>query len=590
MLRRALIAGIFSLVLAGSAAAQPRIAQRQLLMPGVVYEQQVEFTNHGPVVIHVLTAPRPGGLYELKPVLSNGSILGTETVTSMQRTASVTATVGGVNGDLFTFASGRPTGGLIRDGVLDHAPWSGRSTVGIDTQGLLHVGRIQLLTTWQGLGPRRAGVGLNAPPGANGISLFTPAWGPATPPSPGDYEVVLQPFPPTTANAEVSGPVVATAQNGNVAIPPDGAVLAARGSAAARLAAEAPVGQAVIVRLLLRPEWPGIVQALGGGPLLVREGKPVFRAFEHFKTDQLLPRNPRTAVGQRADGKIVLLAVDGRQPGYSVGMTNFELAQALVRLGVVTGSALDAGGSTTMAFDGRLLSKPSDPAGERPVAESLLVLYRGVYAPPPTASVLSPNGDGIDEQQSLAYKVVRPSTVTATLVGPDKVARYSESGLREPGTYQIPWTGRSSAGAPEPQGRWQWTVQAVDDLGNRSSINRGFVLNNTLGFLKPDPQVLAVPRLKPRMIASTVLAQAASVLAWVETESGAPVVNVATGRVAAGRLILRWDGRNRAGRPVYPGRYVLRVRTTNAYGRAELVTKFRVVKAKFKVIRTPKRS
>jgi hypothetical protein len=553
-------------------------------MPGVVYEQQVEFTNHGPVVLHVITAPRPGGLYDLRPVLSKGTIPGTETVSSMQRAVSASATVAGVNGDLFTFATGIPTGGLIRDGVLERAPWSGRSTVGIDATGLLRVERVGYLSTWQGLGPRRAGVGLNQPPGANGITLYTGAWGTATPAAQGSYEVVIHPLPPTTPNAEVSGPVVSTAQNGNASIPPGGGVLVARGTAAARLAAEAPVGQIVTFRLLLRPDWAGILHALGGGPLLVREGKTVFRAFEQFSTDQLLPRHPRTAVGQRADGTIVLVAVDGRQPGYSVGMTNFELAQALVRLAAVTGSALDAGGSSTIAFDGRVLNSPSD-GNERPVAESLLVFYRGVYAPPATVSVLSPNGDGIGEQQSLAYKVVRPSTATATLIGPDRATYYSESGPRVPGTYRIRWSGRTPGGAPVPQGRWQWVVQAVDDEGTSSAINRGFSVNNTLGFLRPDRRALAVPRIKPRAVATARLAQRAGVLAWIESETGAPIVNVATGRVEPGPLLLRWDGRNRAGKPVYPGRYVLRVAASNAFGRAELRTTLRVVKARFKVVR-----
>ena len=53
-----------------------------------------------------------------------------------------------------------------------------------------------------------------------------------------------------------------------------------------------------------------------------------------------------------------MVAVDGRQRGYSVGVTNFELAQQLVRLGAVTGTALDSGGSTTMAFNGKLLNQP----------------------------------------------------------------------------------------------------------------------------------------------------------------------------------------------------------------------------------------
>src|SRR2546430_182372 len=45
-------------------------------MPGVTYSRQVQFTAHGPVVIHVLVAPKPGGLYALRPILSNGSLLG----------------------------------------------------------------------------------------------------------------------------------------------------------------------------------------------------------------------------------------------------------------------------------------------------------------------------------------------------------------------------------------------------------------------------------------------------------------------------------------------------------------------------------
>src|SRR5204863_8651530 len=109
-------------------------------------------------------------------------------------------------------------------------------------------------------------------------------------------------------------------------------------------------------------------------------------------------------VGQRADGRIILVAVDGRQPGYSTGLTNFELAQTMVRLGAQTASALDAGGSTTMAFDGQLLNRPSDPGGARQVADGLFVFYYGVHAPPPSQPVLSPNGDGVAETQSLSYK------------------------------------------------------------------------------------------------------------------------------------------------------------------------------------------
>ena len=68
----------------------------------------------------------------------------------------------------------------------------------------------------------------------------------------------------------------------------------------------------------------------------MRNGKPVFRTREDFTTDQLAARDARAGVGQLADGRIVLVAVDGGQPGYSVGMTTYELAQTMVRLGAVT--------------------------------------------------------------------------------------------------------------------------------------------------------------------------------------------------------------------------------------------------------------
>ena len=169
-----------------------------------------------------------------------------------------------------------------------------------------------------------------------------------------------------------------------------------------------------------------VSDAIGGGPVLVRDGAPVYRSNEGFTTSQLAPRGPRTAVGQRADGGIILLTTDGRQPGYSVGMTNFELAQALVRFGAVRGMALDSGGSSTLAFEGTVLNSPSD-GKERAVSTALMLEYYGVYAPPPLVEVVSPNGDGVAETQKLSYKLVRPSTVTTTLTAPDGTIAWQES-------------------------------------------------------------------------------------------------------------------------------------------------------------------
>jgi hypothetical protein len=352
-----------------------------------------------------------------------------------------------------------------------------------------------------------------------------------------------------------------------------------RGSSAGRLAAEAPAGQVVTARLILRPQWGGVVDAVGGGPLIVQNGQPVFRALEDFSSSQLSLRNPRTAVGQRADGRIILLAVDGRQPGYSTGMTNFELAQAMVGLGAVTASSLDAGGSTTMAFEGELLNRPSDPGGERAVADGLFVLYYGVHAPPPTEPVLSPNGDGIAEVQSLSYKVVRSSTVTASLIGPDRIPRQTQTGIRTPGVYRLSWTGRTPEGLSEPEGLWHWVINALDDQNQQSRVDRAFYLNNTLGYLRVRPSRVVVRRRGGKLRVGFRLGHPALVTMTIETASGAKVRTIQR-RLRSGQMSIDWNGRYGNGVRAFSGPYVARVKTSNSFGKAELTRRFSVRRAR----------
>jgi hypothetical protein len=555
VVRRAVICALFAglFVVPGAAAAVP--VRAQTLLPGVVYSRQVEFTGHGPVVVNVITAPKPTGLYALKPVLSNNAILGRERVTSMQKRVSAEATVAGVNGDLFSWTDGHPTGGLIRDGILDSGPVDFRSTVGIDTDGVLHVERVRLAGTWQGSGQRRI-IGINEVPRPNRTTLYTRAWGARTPAENTGAQAIIQPFPATKPNTPLTGVVTQYASGGNQPIPADGAVLVARGSQAGFLSAEAPQGATVTVLLTLTPPWANVPDALGGGPVIVRDGKPIFRSLEGFTTDQLAYRHPRTGVGQTADGRILLVAVDGRQPGYSTGLTNFELALAMMRMGCVTASALDAGGSTTMAFDGKLLNRPSDPGGERAVAEALTLFYYGVYAPALPARVLSPNADGVDDTQTFAYKLVRPSTVTATLTGPGGVVVPLDSGARAAGSYKFDWTG-----AGQPEGAWTFRTVADDDLGRHSVADRQFGLNNTLGFVT----AAASHR---RVTGTFKLARPARISLRIETPGGGIVKTLATRSLAAGDGSISWRGR--------PGSYVFSATATNEVGAVELTVPFRL--------------
>ncbi|HEU5263022.1 MAG TPA: phosphodiester glycosidase family protein [Gaiellaceae bacterium] len=580
-MRRTLVA--FTLALLGilGAWASPAAAQATQLLPGVTYETGVQFTPHGPVSLHIVRGPRPVSLYRLRPVLSNDSVVLRETLSAMQRRQSTQATSVGVNGDYFSLADGRPSGILLHDGVLATPPNSSRSSAGITLDGLLDVRKVRFLGTWRGTGQRRALNFLNKAPGTNGISLFTPDWGPRTPRIEGSVGVVLAPFASATPNTDLAVSVTAVSQTVPVALTPGTAVLVARGSAAAKLQAEAQPGMTVTLRLILQPDWSTVADAIGGGPVLVRDGVPVYRSNEAFTTSQLVPRGPRSAVGQRADGGVLLVTTDGRQPGYSVGMTNFELAQTLVRLGAVRGMALDGGGSSTLAFEGTVLNSPSD-GKERAIATALMLQYYGVYAPPPLEEVVSPNGDGVAEVQALAYKVVRPSTVTVTLTAPDGTIAAQESGGREPGTYDVafpplpppPVAPPEGEPPPEPtasplpaEGRWTLTVAATDDQGLSSTATRRFAVNSTLGFLRVEPARLVLPKNGGRTATIRwTQTRAARVRVTLETLEGVLVRTVSNQRFEPGAQALTWDGRANWGKLVFGGRYVVRVLATNELG------------------------
>ena len=82
-----------------------------------------------------LSALCPTGLYALRPVLSNETILGVEKVTAMQRRLAATGTMVGINGDFYAPDTGRPSGVLMRDGVVDSPPSGDRSSVGLSPEG-----------------------------------------------------------------------------------------------------------------------------------------------------------------------------------------------------------------------------------------------------------------------------------------------------------------------------------------------------------------------------------------------------------------------------------------------------------------------
>lgn len=539
---------IFALAafIAAPASAQPS----GLLMPGVTYERHVQFTLHGPVVVHVIEAPRPTGLYSLEPVMAKGTVQGKEKLTAIERKLAPRATVAGVNGDFATAV--RPQGLFLQDGILQTQPVGSRSSLGIDAGGTLSVDRVPGIGDWRGLGPRRGLSGLNDQVGPNGTVLFTPDWGRNTPAAPDAVEAVLSPFPSAKPNTDLTATVTQILQGGNHPIPAGGAILYGRGNAATRLAAESAVGSPLTVREILPSPFSTAVAGIGGGPLLVKNGKPVFRANESFASSWLIPRTARTAVGQRADGSLLLVVVDGGRPGSSVGMTNFELAQQLAGFGAVTAMALDGGVSSTMAFDGELLNRPAQ--GEKPIADALALLYTGVQANPVTPEVFAPGSDST----TFGYELVRPSTVSARLLGPGGAQVPLDSGQHPAGSYTFTWNGAGS-----PEGRWTWKVTAVDDLGRASDAERPFSLNATLRGLS-----VGGPRI------TVDLARSANLTIRLE-RSGTVLRTLLKRQVDGGTTSVTWDGRLDGGLPAPKGTYLVRATATNQVGTAELTATVR---------------
>ena len=304
---------------------------------------------------------------------------------------------------------------------------------------MLDIRRVAFKGTWRGHGRDASAGGAQRDSRRERRRALHACVGASTPALPGSAAVILFPFPAATPEADLVAPVVeARTDGGAVPIPAGGAVLVARGTAARRSGGGGRQQLVTFTVNLGPPTWPDIVAAIGGGPQIVRERRPrSFAQARSSRRSQLGPRAPRSAVGQLRDGRIMLVAVDGRQPGYSVGLTNLELAQALVRLGAVTGMALDSGGSTTMAFDGKLLNRPRTEPERRDLDGARSSCTTGVFAPEPPCASSRRTATASPTARTSRYRVVRPSTVTVTLRAPDGSTPVSTTAQQAPGTYPV---------------------------------------------------------------------------------------------------------------------------------------------------------
>lgn len=121
----------------------------------------------------------------------------------------------------------------------------------------------------------------------------------------------------------------------------------------------------------------GAWNTLSFGPALV-DGGAVIEGIDEVEIDtnfgnhSIQGEQPRTAIGVIDENHIVIVVVDGRDTGYSRGVTMTELAEIMVSLGATTAYNLDGGGSSEMWFDGEVVNRPSN-GGERATSDILYI-------------------------------------------------------------------------------------------------------------------------------------------------------------------------------------------------------------------------
>jgi len=324
-----------------------------------------------PLVVNVARVA-PDAEATLRAVLSNEQVSGAAPL--LERTSSMCARVNclvALNGDFAAVGSDQPIGGLITGGRLLRTPSDTHHQLSVTGDGHLSAGSFE----WQGqlvptdLRPLRLdGVNVARPDGK--LVLYTPAFGPTTETAGPGASLVLRSVEPAgplrlgqTSTVKLVSLVEETAP---VPIPADGAVLSASGPAADALQdlwARVQQGSADSWALLRLETPAGVVESLGGSPILLRAGK---RWFADVDDNFTRGRHPRTLVGWNPSGESLLVTVDGRQPEVSVGMTLAEATDLLLALGATEGINLDGGGSTTFVTTGSVANQPSDVAVRGP--------------------------------------------------------------------------------------------------------------------------------------------------------------------------------------------------------------------------------
>jgi predicted amidohydrolase len=350
---------------------------------GVHFGQYYLMTVAGPLVIHAITVDLREPTIRLNTVLANDHLISKgETISSM---ALRTGAVAGINADFFDIGNTyQPIGIIVQDGLLLRSP-SVRAvmtitkdrTVRFETFRFGGEVRDQDGRTWRLSA-------MNEWPAHDGISFLTPAFG-AIPAQAGDMLIFLTPLEHASTLETVQYRVAVIADANVPHTPPTGPVLAF-GPAAMSENGIPKTGNILDITENTDPPLNDVATAVGGGPLLLRNGMPYDDPYPPAPHNALR-RVPLTGALCQDDGTLVFVQVDGRAPHLSIGLTRPEFTALLRALGGTDGMAFDGGGSSTIVA--RTLGKtnadvrntPSD-GRERPVTDGMFIYSNAALGPP----------------------------------------------------------------------------------------------------------------------------------------------------------------------------------------------------------------
>ena len=364
--RKHLFCAAIALVLFASLVA-PLCAQEQV-GPGLVYSEIRE--EEVPWEIRVLRADLSSPYLSLDAAVGRDGILA-----GLERTSRVTQRLdqpgarvaAAVNTD-FWGGHREPLGMTVIDGELVRSPHA-RDVFAVAQNGKLIIDLFELQCSLsRANGETVEIVGVNRWDNKKGAILFTHWLGANIPSAEGESGRIVDAGDAKLATQSALDCTVGEMlehQSGGVTLPEGKMVLWFPEGKDPGL----EQGEKVKLNVSLSPDYGPLQLAVGGGPGVVKDGALVAHAG-NFST----ARHPRTAVGFTEDGKeLVLLVVDGRRSGWSLGMSLKELGEKMLEMGAWDAMNLDGGGSSTMVLWHEVKNYPSDRSGERTVANSLLV-------------------------------------------------------------------------------------------------------------------------------------------------------------------------------------------------------------------------